>query len=119
MGTPWSLKTDHTCPKCKKDNAVSAAITDEQKEREQIDSGQQGLTYLYTTTLSVNVSCKYCGLLGSTTLSKSAEGGLRAREDRMLDLRGTQDFPALNPDHAIGIVVGRLKNPKHRRVAPW
>ncbi len=119
MGSPWSLNANHTCPKCKKENALSVEITDEQKEQEQIDSGQQGLTSLYTTTLHVNVNCKHCGLLGFTSLSKSVEGGSRVKEDRTLDLWGAQDFPAIDPDHAIGIVVDRFKNPKYRRVAPW
>ena len=119
MGQAWSLKADPTCPKCKKANALSAEITDEQKEQEKIYSGQQGATYLYTTTLYVSVNCKHCGLLGFTTLSKSVEGGSRVKEDRALDLWGAQDFPTINPDHAIGIVVDRFKNPKHRRVAPW
>jgi hypothetical protein len=119
MGQPGSFGTDRTCPKCKKQNALSAETADEEVEQEQIHVAPGAITYRYTKTLLVNVSCKYCSFSGSTTLSKSTQGGSRAGQDGSLELWGAQDYPLINPDTAIQIVMEREKHPRYRRTAPW
>lgn len=119
MGQTWSFGTDRTCPKCKKQNALSAETADEVLEQEQIHVAQGEVTYRYTRNLSVNVSCKYCSFTGSTTLSKSTEGGSRTDKDGSLELWGAQDYPVINADAAIQIVIEREKHPRYRRTAPW
>jgi hypothetical protein len=119
MGQPWSLGTDRTCPKCKKQNALYAETADEILEQEQIHSHQAAITYRYTRNLSVNVSCRSCAFTASTTLSKSAEGGSRTDKDGSVELWGAQDYPVINPDAAIQIVIEREKHPRYRRTAPW
>ena len=119
MGQPGTLSTDCTCPKCKKLNALSAETADEILEQEQIHVDSGAVTYRYTRTLFVNVSCKYCSFTGSTTLSKSTQGGSRAAQDGSVELWGAQDHPLINPVAAIQIVVEREKHPRYRRTAPW
>jgi hypothetical protein len=50
-------------------NGIYAERIDEEHEQDQIHSGPQGSIYRYTTSLVVNVSCKFCSLLGVSTLS--------------------------------------------------
>jgi hypothetical protein len=119
MGQTGLFGTDRTCPKCKKQNALSAETAEEELEQEQIHVDQGALTYRYTRTLFVNVSCKYCSFTGSTTLSKSTQGGSRADKDGSVELWGAQDYPVINPDAAIQIVVERVRHPRYRRTAPW
>lgn len=119
MGQPSFFGTDRTCPKCKKQNALSAEAADEILEQEEIHSAQGAVTYRYTRNLSVSVSCMYCGFAGSTTLSKSTEGGSRTDKDGSVELWGGQDYPVINPDTAIQIVIEREKHPRYRRTAPW
>jgi hypothetical protein len=119
MGQSRSPGTDRTCPKCKKQNALSAEAVGEVLEQEQIYSAPGAVTYRYTKNLSVDVSCKYCGFTGSTTLSKSVEGGSRADKDGAIELWGAQDYPEINPDVAIEIIIERIKHPRYRRTAPW
>ena len=119
MGQLLSFGTDRTCPKCKKQDALSAETADEQLEQEQIHVAPEAVTYRYTRTLFVHVSCKYCSFTGSTTLSKSTQGGSRASQDGSVELWGAQDYPLINPDAAIQIVLEREKHPRYRRTAPW
>ena len=119
MNQPGSFKTDRTCPKCREENALSAEIIDEEYETDQIQSGPRGTTFRYTTTLYVDVSCKYCGLLGSTTLSRSNEGGPGDAKAGSPAPWGAQACPAIDPDRAIAIIVDRQKHPRYRRTAPW
>jgi hypothetical protein len=119
MGQPASFDTDCTCPKCKKQNALSAETADEELEQEQILVAPEGITYRYTRTLFVHVSCKYCNFTDSTILSKSTQGGSRTAKDGSVELWGAQDYPAINPDAAIQIVIEREKHPRYRRAAPW
>jgi hypothetical protein len=119
MSQPGTFGTDRTCPKCKKQNALFAETVDEELEQEQILSAPGAVTYRYTKTLYVNVSCKYCSFTGSTTLSKSTQGGSRTDKDGSIELWGAQDYPAINPDTAIQIVIEREKHPRYRRTAPW
>lgn len=119
MGQPRSFGTDRTCPKCKKQNALSAQTADELLEQDQIYSAPGAVTYRYTKNLAVDVSCKHCGFTASTTLSKSTEGGSRIDTDGSVELWGAQDYPVINPDAAIQIVIEREKHPRYRRTAPW
>lgn len=119
MDQPWSFKTDHTCPKCRKENALYAETKDKEQQKEQIQFGPRGITFLYTTTLYVNVNCKYCGFLGSTTLSRSNEGKSGEEKDDSPDPWGAQAYPIIDPDSAIEIIVDRQKHPRHRWTAPW
>jgi hypothetical protein len=119
MGQLGSSGTDRTCPKCKKSNALSAETAEEELEQEQIHVAPGALTYRYIKTLYVNVSCKYCSFTGSTMLSKSTQGGSRASQDGSVELWGAQDYPVINPDAAIQIVIEREKHPRYRRSAPW
>jgi hypothetical protein len=119
MGPSRSSGTDRTCPKCKKQNALSAETTDEVLEQEQIRFAPGAVTYRYTKNLSVDVTCKHCGFTRSTTLSKSVEGGSRTDKDGSVELWGAQDYPVINPDAAIQIVIEREKHPRYRRTAPW
>ena len=119
MGQPSSFGADRICPKCKKQNALSAETADEVLEQEQLPFVQGAITYRYTKTLSVNVSCKYCSFTGSTTLSKSTEGGSRTDKDGSVESWGAQDYPVINPDTAIQIIIEREKHPRHRWTAPW
>lgn len=119
MGQPRSFEADRTCPKCKREYTLYAETVEEKREQDQIHSGPQGIKYRYTTTLSVNVSCRYCGLLGFSTLSKFVEGGSRRDKDGSADFWGAQDFSIINPDDAIQIVIDNVKRPKYRRDPPW
>lgn len=119
MGQPSSFGTDRTCPKCKKQSALSAEMADEVLEQEQIHAAPGAITYRYTRTLFVNVSCKYCSFIGLTTLSKSTQGGSRTEKDGSVELWGAHDYPVINPDAAIQIVIEREKHPRYRRTAPW
>lgn len=119
MGQPRSSGTDRTCPKCKKQNALSAQTADEFLEQEQIDSAPGAVSYRYTRNLSVDVSCNHCGFTSSTTLSKSAEGGSRTDKNGFVELWGAQDYPLIDPETAIQIVIERVKHPRYRRTAPW
>ena len=119
MGPPESFGIDRTCPKCRKQNALSAETAEEVVEQEEIYSAPEAITYRYTRHLTVNVGCKYCNFTGSTTLSKSTEGGSRTGKDGSMELWGAQDYPVINPDTAIQIVIERVKHPRYRRTAPW
>ena len=119
MGQPRFFGTDRTCPKCKKQNALSVETADEVLEQEQIYSAAGAITYRYTKTLSVDVHCTYCDFTGSTTLSKSTEGGSRTDSDGSVEMWGAQVYPVINPDAAIQIVIEREKHPRHRWTAPW
>jgi hypothetical protein len=119
LGQPSSFGADRTCPKCKKQNALSAEAADEALEQEEIHSDPGAVTYRYTRTLFVDVRCKYCSFTGSTTLSKSTEGGSRTGKDGSVELWGAQEYPLINPDAAIEIVSERVKHPRYRRTAPW
>jgi hypothetical protein len=119
MGQPQSFELDRTCPKCRRENVLYAETIDEKQEQDRIDSGPQDITYRYTTTLSVNVSCMYCGLLGFSTLSRFVEGGSRKAKDGSAEFWGAQDFSRINPEDAIQIVIDNVKRPKYRRDPPW
>jgi len=119
MGQPRAFGTDRTCPKCKKENALSAETADHDFEQDPIHLDSQAPTYRYTTTLYVTVSCKYCSFVGFTTLSKSAEGGSRVNRDGTAEAWGAHDYPVINPDDAIQIVIERERHPRYRRTAPW
>jgi hypothetical protein len=119
VSQPSFLETDRTCPKCKKQNALSAETADEVLEQEEIHSTQEAMTYRYTKTIFVNVNCKYCSFTSSTTLSKSTEGGSRANKDGSVESWGAQAYPVINPDSAIQIIIEREKHPRYRRTAPW
>ena len=119
MGQPQSRESDRTCPKCKRENALYAETIDENQEQERIHFNPQEIAYRYTTTLHVNVSCKYCGLLGFSVLSKFVEGGSRQDKDGSANLWGAQDFSSINSDDAIQIVVDKIKHPKYHRDPPW
>jgi hypothetical protein len=119
MGPTGFFGAEPTCPKCKKQDGLSAETADEELEQEQIQVAPGAVTYRYTKTLYVNVTCKYCSFTDSTTLSKSTQGGSRASQDGSVELWGAQDYPVINPDAAIQIIIEREKHPRHRRTAPW
>jgi len=119
MGQSRSSGTDRTCPKCKKRDALSAEAAGEVLEQEQIHFAPGAVTYRYTKNLSVDVNCQHCGFTSSTTLSKSVQGGSRTNKDDSVELWGEQDYPVINPDAAIQIVIEREKHPRYRRTAPW
>jgi hypothetical protein len=119
MGEPRPFGTDRTCPKCRKKNALLAEATEEIHEQDQVTSNPQKTTERYSTTLYVTVSCTYCTFVGFTTLSKSVQGGSRTGKDGTTELWGAQDYPVIDPDDAIQIVVEKVKHPRHRWTAPW
>ena len=96
-----------------------AQTMDAEQHMELMQPDSQAVPVLYTTTLYVNVSCRNCGFLGATTLSKSHESKPDDRREGSAHSDEAQAGPLIDPDSAIGIILDRLKNPKHRRTAPW
>lgn len=114
-----ALAAQRTCPQCRKENALSAEATEEIHEQDQIHSGSGAIRHIRTTTLFVTVSCHYCSFVGFTTLSKAVQSRSDGENVDGAEGGGAQDFPVIDANDAIQIVIERERHPRHRWTAPW